>query len=122
MQTNIFRCCCCNYGIKSNKNKIGPFLLGTDGSGFNALKLEQGKNEVEMNGAQVLTFAMSIVPENVRKLIQKSSLSLKKIDYFIFHQASKYILDNINRKLLIPKIKLMKIMIKLETQFQPQYQ
>jgi len=90
---------------KSNKNKIGPFLLGTDGSGFNALKLEQGKNEVEMNGAQVLTFAMSIVPENVRKLIQKSSLSLKKIDYFIFHQASKYILDNINRKLLIPKNK-----------------
>ena len=90
---------------KSNINKIGPFLLGTDGSGFNALKLEQGKNEVEMNGAQVLTFAMSIVPENVKKLIQKSSVSLKKIDYFIFHQASKYILDNINRKLLIPKNK-----------------
>lgn len=90
---------------KSNINKIGPFLLGTDGSGFNALKLEQGKNEVEMNGAQVLTFAMSIVPDNVKKLLKKSSISSKKINYFIFHQASKYILDNINRKLLIPKNK-----------------
>ena len=90
---------------KSNINKIGPFLLGTDGSGYNALQLEQGKNEVEMNGAKVLTFAMSIVPENVRKLLRKSNLSFNKIDCFIFHQASKYILENINRKLSIPKNK-----------------
>ncbi len=90
---------------KSKKNMIGPFQLGTDGSGYNALELPQGKNEVVMNGAKVLTFAMSIVPDNVRMLLKKTKININKIDMFIFHQASKYILENINRKLSIPKHK-----------------
>ena len=89
----------------SKKNKIGPFELGTDGSGYNALELPQGKHEVVMNGSKVLTFAMSIVPENVNTLLKKIKSKVDKIDMFIFHQASKFILENINRKLLIPKNK-----------------
>ena len=58
-----------------------------------------------MNGSKVLTFAMSIVPENVSVLLKKIKSKVDKIDMFIFHQASKFILDNINRKLLIPKNK-----------------
>ena len=50
---------------KCLNNKVGPFVLGTDGSGHKALELPQGKTEVIMNGAEVLTFAMRIVPENV---------------------------------------------------------
>ncbi len=87
----------------SKKNCIGPFVLGTDGSGYNALELEQGNKEVVMNGAKVLTFAMSIVPSNVEELLKKIKMKSKNIDLFIFHQASKYILDNINRKLNLSK-------------------
>ena len=90
---------------RSKENKIGPFELGTDGSGYNALELPQGKNEVVMNGAKVLTFAMSIVPDNVKMLLKKTKTNINKIDMFVFHQASKYILENINRKLSIPKEK-----------------
>ena len=90
---------------RSKENRIGPFELGTDGSGYNALELPQGKNEVVMNGAKVLTFAMSIVPDNVKMLLKKTKTNINKIDMFVFHQASKYILENINRKLSIPKEK-----------------
>ena len=56
-----------------------------------------------MNGAKVLTFAMDVVPNNVNKLLKKIKYKKDKIDKFIFHQASKYILDNINRRLSIKK-------------------
>jgi 3-oxoacyl-[acyl-carrier-protein] synthase III len=84
---------------KSAINKIGPFELGADGSGADALQLPTGTNEIIMNGAKVLTFAMDIVPVNVKKLLKKIKISKEKINKFIFHQASKYILDNINRRL-----------------------
>ncbi len=88
---------------KNKLNKIGPFELGADGSGADALELPMGSNEIIMHGAKVLTFAMSIVPQNVNLLLKKTKIKKDKIDKFIFHQASKYILDNINRVLSLKK-------------------
>ncbi len=88
---------------KSKKNQIGPFELGADGSGADALELPTGTNEIIMNGAKVLTFAMDVVPKNVNDLLKKIKISKKKIKKFVFHQASKYILDNINRRLALEK-------------------
>ena len=88
---------------KSKTNKIGPFELGADGSGADALELPSETNEIIMNGAKVLTFAMDVVPTNVEKLLKKIKTKKNKINKFIFHQASKYILDNINRRLSIKK-------------------
>jgi len=88
---------------KSPKNKIGPFVLGSDGSGSDALELPINTNEIIMNGAKVLTFAMDVVPQNVTELLKKIKIKKEKINKFVFHQASKYILDNINRRLKITK-------------------
>jgi len=88
---------------KSTKNKIGPFEFGTDGSGADALELPMNTNEIVMNGAKVLTFAMNVVPSNVNLLLKKININKNKINKFIFHQASKYILDNINRILSLKK-------------------
>ena len=90
---------------ESQKNKIGPFELGVDGSGADALELPINTKEIIMNGAKVLTFAMNVVPNNVNLLLKKIKMNKNKIDKFIFHQASKYILDNINRILSIKKEK-----------------
>ena len=90
---------------KCKKNSIGPFELGSDGSGADALLLSSEKNEIVMNGAKVLTFAMDVVPNNVEALLKRIKISRNKIDKFIFHQASKYILDNINRRLSLKKDK-----------------
>ena len=88
---------------RSSKNKIGPFELGSDGSGADALELPINTNEIVMNGAKVLTFAMNVVPSNVNLLLKKININKNKINKFIFHQASKYILDNINRILSLKK-------------------
>ena len=91
--------------VKSKKNNIGPFELGADGSGADALLLSSETNEIVMNGAKVLTFAMDVVPNNVEALLKRIKINRDKIDKFIFHQASKYILDNINRRLSLKKEK-----------------
>ena len=91
--------------VKSKKNNIGPFELGADGSGADALLLSSETNEIVMNGAKVLTFAMDVVPDNVEALLKRIKINRDKIDKFIFHQASKYILDNINRRLSLKKEK-----------------
>ena len=62
---------------KSEKNKIGPFELGADGSGADALELPTGTNQIVMNGAKVLTFAMDVVPKNVNKLLKKIKIERK---------------------------------------------
>ena len=80
---------------KSTKNKIGPFELGADGSGADALELPTGTNEIVMNGAKVLTFAMDVVPNNVNKLLKKIKTDKKNIHKFIFHQASKLVIDKL---------------------------
>ena len=52
-----------------------------------------------MNGAEVLLFTMANVPKGTKELLDKASMSLDDIDYFLYHQASKVVMDNIVRKL-----------------------
>lgn len=98
-----------------NKNTIGPFIYGTDGAGAcnlivrnSASKLEkEHNNNLYMNGGEVLMFTMSNVPKGTNKLLEKASLEMKDIDYFLFHQASKVVMDNIKSKLDIEDKKFL---------------
>ena len=47
------------------------------------------------------------VPQTIL-LNLKSNLSIKDIDLFIFHQASKLLIDNLSKKLNIPSDKMCK--------------
>ncbi len=95
---------------KSKKdNKVGPFIYGTDGSGADNLivrnsaskKEDKKTKDLYMNGAEVLLFTMSTIPNGVNKLLNKASISFDDVDYFLFHQASKVVMNNIIRKLNI---------------------
>ncbi len=95
---------------KSESQNIGPFNFGTDGRGYDKLIVRNRAAKIEsefddfihMNGAEVLLFTMANVPSGVKSLLNKANLALEDIDYFLFHQASSVVLDNIQRKLKIP--------------------
>ncbi len=101
------------------------FELGTDGSGYQYLivpagafrcpSAEETAKEVTdaegnvrtaqnlyMNGAAIFHFAISVVPPTVERLLAKVSLSLADVDLFLFHQASKFMLDYLFKKMGIP--------------------
>lgn len=106
------------------------FVFGTDGSGREHLKVEAGgfrapwtpdsriRHECEggnkrsasdlfMNGAEIFTFTLKSVPALVKQLLVKSGKSIGEIDAFVPHQANRFMLDHLSRRMKIPKGKLI---------------
>jgi 3-oxoacyl-[acyl-carrier-protein] synthase-3 len=94
---------------------IGPFVLGTDGLGAEQLIVRDGACRtpgaagglragptLHMNGPEVFTFTLKRVPAVVAQLLDKASLSLADIDLFVFHQANRFMLDQLRKKIGIP--------------------
>jgi 3-oxoacyl-[acyl-carrier-protein] synthase-3 len=86
---------------KSNYDSIKKYTFGTDGGGALDLNLKENSNDIIMNGANVALFAIKRVPESIKEILKKTNNKINNIHKFIFHQASKYVLDNIYRILKI---------------------
>lgn len=112
----------------SDSEGVGPFVFGTDGSGAKELIIFAGgarepidsealvefedekgnrrsRSNLYMNGSEVFNFAMREVPKAILDLLTKENTTLNDYDYVIFHQANKYMLDALRRRLAIDKNK-----------------
>lgn len=102
--------------ITTSKEKtVGPFILGTDGSGYQDLMVKNSgtirntdteRNLYYMNGSAVFMFTMRVVPKAVNDLINKEKCNIEDIDLFVFHQASKLVIDNLKRLLKLSNDKV----------------
>jgi 3-oxoacyl-[acyl-carrier-protein] synthase-3 len=102
--------------------EIGEFSLGTDGSGAENLIVKTGgarypeksgivefdennnpisPDYIYMNGSEIFAFTLEAVPSLVSKTLEKNETTKENIDLFIFHQANKYMLDFLRKKLKI---------------------
>ena len=116
----------CLISARKGIAKIGEFVLGTDGSGANSLIVKTGaarqkdptgfsiKDEEDhiwyddylyMNGGAIFNFTLDAVPEMVNQLLHKNSLDKDQIDYYVFHQANRFMLNTIRKVCTIPKEK-----------------
>ena len=59
-----------------------------------------------MNGSRVALFSIKRVPTCIKKLLKRTNEKITTIDKFIFHQASKYVLDKIYKIMNINKNKI----------------
>ena len=108
----------CLISADSGFAEIGDFVFGTDGSGANNLIIKNfgarhrqpsGIESIDddghirrddylyMNGSAIFNFTLDTVPSMIQNLLKKSDLRQKDIDYYIFHQANKYMLNTIRR-------------------------
>ena len=101
---------------------IGPFVFGTDGSGAQHLIVPAGgfrrprdagtaveerdasdnvrsAEHLYMNGAEVMTFTLREVPRSAKALLEKAALAPDSIDYFVLHQANRFMLEALRKKL-----------------------
>lgn len=108
--------------------QMGPFIYGTDGGGADHLisyegafrhyaQLDkEGRNTtaacgpevrpvVRMNGSRIIEFSLRTVPPLIRDLLQRAQMSMADVDLFVFHQASKYILELLRNNLKVPEDK-----------------
>jgi 3-oxoacyl-[acyl-carrier-protein] synthase-3 len=98
---------------------MGPFVYGTDGRGADNLIVRAGgfreprtesvaetdrpgTANLYMNGPEIFTFTLEVVPACVNRLLGQTGLSIDDIDLFIFHQANRYMLEHIRQRMNIP--------------------
>ncbi|MWV46622.1 beta-ketoacyl-ACP synthase 3 [Paenibacillus sp. HJL G12] len=109
-------------GKESDRELIGPFVFGTDGTGKDNLIIKSGglkepitkQSEIEeedsfgnirsnrnlyMNGSEIFNFTLREIPLAVTKLLSISGMKIKDYNRFVFHQANKFMLENL-RKIL----------------------
>ena len=58
-----------------------------------------------MNGSEIFNFTLESVPALVRQILQKNQLQQEDIDLFIFHQANRFMLEYLRKKIKIPQEK-----------------
>jgi 3-oxoacyl-[acyl-carrier-protein] synthase-3 len=106
--------------------EIGEFVLGTDGSGAKNLIVKTGAarqrfatgkfveddeghiwydDYLYMNGGSIFNFTLDAVPAIMNQVLEKNGLEKEKIDYCVFHQANKFMLNTIRKVCVLPKEK-----------------
>jgi 3-oxoacyl-[acyl-carrier-protein] synthase III len=111
--------------VESEREVVGPFVLGSDGRGANQIMVKAGglrrrpsaETAIEkedsagnwrsdenlfMDGADVFSFALRTVPPTLQQLLEKSGMKLEEIDFIIPHQANKFVLERLRAKLKFP--------------------
>lgn len=106
------------------------FVLKTDGSGADAVKIPAGgcripasaetlsektasdgsvrsDCEVFMNGMDVFNFAVRCAPDAVKDIAEISGVSPANADYVVFHQANKMMTDFLAARMKIPAQKVL---------------
>lgn len=106
--------------------EIGSPVLGTDGSGADKLimktgaarqKSKTGVSSVDdeghvryddylyMDGGGIFNFTLDAVPAMMNEILDKNGMSKNDVDYFVFHQANKFMLNTIRKICVLPKDK-----------------
>ena len=112
-------------GVGSGGPAIGSFVFGTDGSGANELIVESGgarlsrsaatgeasedesgnirsRDNLYMNGGAVMSFTLREVPTLFNAVKEKSNITDEQLDYVVMHQANRFMLDALRKKMKIP--------------------
>jgi len=101
------------------------FHSATDGSNYEALMIPDGgfRNQVSefsfkmdeikpgitrnrlnviMEGLKILSFSITKAPQSIKMLSEEFGIDLRMVDYFVLHQANKFINERIRNKLNLP--------------------
>jgi len=107
---------------------IGPFVFGTDGRGAQNLIVKAGlfrepksaatsveqqdasgnvrtNEHLYMNGAEVMAFSLAEVPKAATSLLEKAGVDREEIDFFVLHQANRFMLEALRKKMKVPEAK-----------------
>ena len=105
------------------------FNLQSDGTGYEAIIIPDGgvrspvsektfideehepgvvrhRRNLWLNGLDVFNFSVREAPANVNGLLQEANISIDTIDYFVFHQANRLMVETIRKKLKLPPEKV----------------
>jgi 3-oxoacyl-[acyl-carrier-protein] synthase III len=106
---------------------IGLGDYGTDGAGAASLIVESGgaahpfnhldgapvslpttqQMSLKMNGRAIFNFMMARVPQTVERCLARNKLGPSQVDLFVFHQASRFLLETLTAYMGLPPEKVV---------------
>ncbi len=112
-------------GLNDN---IGNFVFGTDGHGAKNLIVKGGslreamnkhlhdeitddygntrtESNLYMNGQEIFGFTLRSVPKLVEEILRKNNITKDNVDLFILHQANRFMLEALRKRMDIPEEK-----------------
>lgn len=90
-----------NGAFRNPTYKDTEFFINEDGT------LKSGPNYVSMDGKAIFDFSAQIVPLVVDQTLVKNGLQKSDIDWFVFHQANKFLLNFARTRCSIPPEKFI---------------
>ncbi len=102
----------------ADQPSLWGFRFGTDGSGADTLIVAKGgcrlpqdaiqprhrqrwASDLYMDGPSLINFTVAAVPKLVEEILQQAQVGRDKIDYYIFHQATYKMLDQLRQRMAI---------------------
>lgn len=87
-----------NAEIDKAERGLSSFILGAQGSGSQYLYNKFGE-ALQMDGRAVYNFAVGIMTQLIKDLMEKENLTEDMVDYFVCHQANERILSAAAKRL-----------------------
>lgn len=100
-----------NFGLGTDGNGANNLMVKTGGLRYplqmNDLNFDENSNPLSsdhlfMDGSRIFNFTLEMVPALVEQTLQKNNLLFTDINLFVFHQANKYLLNFLRKKIKIP--------------------
>ena len=111
---------------KKKDNAKAYFSLNSDGSGEEAIKIKAGgcrypssnesligkqgddgsiksDEQLSMDGLEVFNFTIREVPDDITRILKYANTDIKNVNYIIYHQSNKFIMDYLTEKLQYPQ-------------------
>jgi 3-oxoacyl-[acyl-carrier-protein] synthase-3 len=105
-------------------SKLSSFVQGTNGKGAKSLivpngglrpgnefspgadadvrNLTKSNFDLYMDGAAIFNFTLDVVSPTISRILNSEVIEEKDVDFFVFHQANKFMLDHLVKKSGLP--------------------
>lgn len=77
------------------------------GQGYDKIYMKNYKDYFHMDGMEVFRYTINQVVGYMKEFMERTGLIDEDIDYYVFHQAQKHIVDNVAEFCDVPKDKLL---------------
>jgi 3-oxoacyl-[acyl-carrier-protein] synthase-3 len=105
--------------LERSAGKNIKYFLKTKGSGYRNIIVPAGharsrsrkdvaesEYELSMNGSNIFSFTITDVPRTIESFMSQYNIDMNDVDLYVFHQANRFILRHLAKKLNLPMEKV----------------
>jgi 3-oxoacyl-[acyl-carrier-protein] synthase III len=90
-------------------SRVGPVSMHSDGSGHGLIQLRRDEPLIRMDGPTVYRYAVRLMVEVTREVLDDAGLAIDDVDLFVYHQANGRIIDTVGKRLGLDPAKVVDV-------------